>query len=56
MAEHFYCRLKKKVVERALSSVEGLDRGSAAGGGGGGGGGGYNVVTNNCEHFASWAR
>ena len=42
---------KKKVVERALSSVEGLDRGSAAGGGGG-----YNVVTNNCEHFASWAR
>jgi len=41
----------KQVVQRALSSVEGLDRGSAAGGGGG-----YNVVTNNCEHFASWAR
>ena len=40
------------MVERALGSVEGLDRGSAAGGGGGG----YNIVTNNCEHFASWAR
>merc|ERR1712013_206782 len=42
----------KQVVERALSSVEGLDSRSAAGGGGGG----YNVFTNNCEHFASWAR
>jgi len=35
------------VVERALSSVEGF-KGSS--------GGSYNVVTNNCEHFASWAR
>lgn len=37
----------KQVVERALSSVEGF-KGSS--------GGSYNVVTNNCEHFASWAR
>ena len=36
----------EQVVERALGSVEGLAGGS----------GGYNVVTNNCEHFASWAR
>jgi len=36
----------KQVVERALNSVEGFDGSS----------GGYNVVTKNCEHFASWAR
>jgi len=36
----------EQVIEKALTSVEGFESKSE----------GYNVVTNNCEHFASWAR
>jgi len=44
MAEPFY---SSQIVERVLGVVHGEDRQAYTA---------YNVVTNNCEHFATWAR